>query len=219
MPSIAEPALGPPNATLSTTSGSEAAGAIVPQQQLLSHAPVAASASASTTCQADIRTARPGGVHVAEDELAARAADIGDILGKIPDLNVLHSLIDEYYSVSQATVVPADFLVPAIADLVDETVDNLSPLPSGNDISISLVQTVLRSTTTELVITPETSASEFYALHNGKNLRIETVGLICTVAARACFLGFLHSNSNSSNNNNDTHFVATLAKLSERCLR
>jgi hypothetical protein len=113
-----------------------------------------------------------------------------EIVAQLKYLPVIEKCIRQYYSFKQNALVPKpvalNLLETLRADLVcsgnilGETEERVE-LGDVSEVS----EAVLRSSFTEVVITPSLDLHGFLSLFCGTNLRVETLGLFYTMAARA----------------------------------
>lgn len=121
-----------------------------------------------------------------EENLAA----IQEIVSLLRYFSLIERLIEEYFSFSQAAIVPRPVvrqLFASIKDSVCDSVhmqDSLKPKQSSGDIP-ELNATLLRSKSETAVITSFLDLGAFCALFSGPRLRVETLGLMYTIAARS----------------------------------
>lgn len=122
----------------------------------------------------------------AEDNLAA----IQEIVSLLRYFFLIERLIEEYFSFSQAAIVPRPVvrqLFESIKSSVCDSVhmqDSLKSKQSSGDIP-ELTATLLRSKSETAVITSFLDLGGFCALFSGPRLRVETLGLMYTIAARS----------------------------------
>lgn len=121
-----------------------------------------------------------------EENLAA----IQEIVSLLRYFSLIERLIEEYFSFSQAAIVPRPVvrqLFESIKSRVCDSVhmqDSLKSKQSSGDIP-ELTATLLRSKSETAVITSFLDLGGFCALFSGPRLRVETLGLMYTIAARS----------------------------------
>ncbi|KAF2726027.1 hypothetical protein K431DRAFT_259967 [Polychaeton citri CBS 116435] len=117
-----------------------------------------------------------------------RLAIVTKILGEMRHLQVIEELLNEYFS--QVALVPK-ILISRIASAVREDPAFISlicpPVVGSSNVLPQLVDRILLSTAAKVDITPGLDIESFCSLYCGGSLRVETLGLICTVAARSLF--------------------------------
>lgn len=139
---------------------------------------------------------------------------VAELLTHLRHLTLIQKLLHEYYAVSQAALVPGPFILPAVSALRSSLSFHLLDDIGDNDGSVSqLADSVLRSTLANIDITSFFSVSNFCAMYYGENLRLETIGLICTIAARSCLLGLGRDDEKRDD------FVQAMFRCSTSCLR
>lgn len=119
-----------------------------------------------------------------EENLAA----IQEIASLLRSFSLIDTLIEEYFSFSQAAIVPR----PVVRQLFDSIRKNMCSsnddmLKSGEvdcDVS-SLTAILLRSSSDAISVASSLDLEAFCALFSGPRLRVETLGLMYTIAARS----------------------------------
>ncbi|PLN78605.1 hypothetical protein BDW42DRAFT_202006 [Aspergillus taichungensis] len=126
---------------------------------------------------------------------AAHLATMQEIMSQLRYLPVIVKCLRQYYSSKYNALVPKPVVLRLLetlrADLVSSghiVREEGERVELGNISEIS--ELVLLSSSTEVVITPSLDLHGFAALFCGANLRVETIGLLYTMAARAsaCFI-------------------------------
>ncbi|PLB40808.1 uncharacterized protein BDW47DRAFT_134602 [Aspergillus candidus] len=125
----------------------------------------------------------------------AHLATMKEILSQLRYLPVIEKRLHQYYSSKHNALVPKPVVLHLLETLRADLVSSSHILGEegervelGNVSEIS--ETVLLASSTEVVITPSLDLHGFVALFCGPNLRVETIGLLYTMAARAsaCFV-------------------------------
>ncbi|PYH41776.1 uncharacterized protein BP01DRAFT_376808 [Aspergillus saccharolyticus JOP 1030-1] len=126
-------------------------------------------------------------------------AAIQSIVSQLKLFPLIEKHLHEYYSFSLAALVPRPLLLQLItsvrAGLVasgcaqDGLADELDLCNASQ-----LAEDILRASATEVVITRDLDPPAFCVLFCGPNLRIETLGLLYTMAARASLCAVSHGN-------------------------
>ncbi|KAK4866251.1 hypothetical protein LT330_008592 [Penicillium expansum] len=120
----------------------------------------------------------------------AHLATMKEIVSQLKYLPVIEKCLHQYYSFKHNALVPR----PVVLRLLEMLRINLvssglilgereERVELGNISEIS--EAVLLSSSTEVVITPSLDLHGFFALFSGVNLRVETIDLFYTMAARA----------------------------------
>jgi hypothetical protein len=122
----------------------------------------------------------------------AHLATMKEIVSQLRYLPVIEKCLHHYYSFKHNALVPKPVVLHLLDTLRTDLVSSGHILGEkgervelGNISEIS--ETVLLSSSTEVVITPSLDLHGFSALFCGANLRVETIGLLYTMAARASF--------------------------------
>lgn len=137
------------------------------------------------------------------------------LLAHLRDLKLIQRCLDEYYALAQVALVPGPLILPAISALRSSSY--LLEDTEGTERNIShLAEDVLRCTTAKIYVTPSLKAADFAAMYTGENLRIDTVGLICAIAARSCLLGLTRISRDDEKRN---VFARGMLRCSTDCLR
>lgn len=113
---------------------------------------------------------------------------IQEITSLLRSFSLIETLIEEYFSFSQAAIVPR----PVVRQLFESIKKNIrssyqDALKSREvecDIS-SFTATLLRSRSVAVSVTSSLDLEAFCALFSGPRLRVETLGLMYTIAARS----------------------------------
>lgn len=120
----------------------------------------------------------------------AHLATVKEIVSQLRYLPVIEKYIHQYYSFKHNALVPKPVALLLLemlrADLVSSghiLEEKGERVDLGNISAIS--ENVLFSSSTEVVITPSLDLQGFSALFCGENLRVETIGLLYTMAVRA----------------------------------
>ncbi|KAI3341531.1 hypothetical protein F4824DRAFT_515086 [Ustulina deusta] len=119
-----------------------------------------------------------------------------EIVSQLRFITLVSKSIEEYLSFSQVSLVPR----PIILQLLVSVQDSLSVFShTEQDMSeqstqisqqvTSTAEAILRSSTTDIAITSSLDLKDFCGLFSGENLRLETLGLLYTIAGRALLCG------------------------------
>ncbi|KAK6004845.1 hypothetical protein QM012_007624 [Aureobasidium pullulans] len=143
---------------------------------------------------------------------------ITQILSHVQHCAIIKKLVTEYYDLGQAAVIPRHLVLPAIADFEQIHEEVLSHGAATTDENarraalLPVAERIRLATISKIEITPSTSLDDFRSYYTGANLRVETIGLICTLAARAARVGLFPDDM-------DVHdFVQTMFQCSARCV-
>jgi hypothetical protein len=110
------------------------------------------------------------------------------ILYQLRHFELIERLILDYYAATQCPVVPKVVMIPVIDALRTSTA--LRPFRSVTPVTLddlaSVARAILASTAQAIPITSSTTSTEFSCYLSGAQLRLETLGIIYSVAARSC---------------------------------
>jgi hypothetical protein len=152
------------------------------------------------------------------DTLDEDLVSITYILDQLHHCGTIRRLLVEFYRMGQIAAVPGHLVLPVISDL-EQIHEDILHQRATTDIVDSRVAVsaiahrILRATISRTTITPTTSLPEFLSFYSGVNLRVETIGLIFSIAARASRLGLVPESETSHD------FLQTMFQCSARCLR
>lgn len=111
-----------------------------------------------------------------------------EILATLELFDEIDNFVTQYYSFSQVPVVPERIIQGLIqgirgsAVLANHTTDTAQCLA------------LLKCSSEDVELSPNITVDEFCELFSGDNLRLETIGLLCSLAARATFYTSIRSN-------------------------
>ncbi|KAI1442713.1 hypothetical protein F5Y02DRAFT_395330 [Annulohypoxylon stygium] len=118
-----------------------------------------------------------------------------EIVAQLKFLPFIEKLFDEYFSFSQIALVPRQLILK----LVKSIRNSLAIPDQGHEEKIKCIpdtsriaEDVLRSSSSDVVITSSLDPDGFCALYSGENLRVETLGLLYTTAARSYLCGMIY---------------------------
>lgn len=144
-----------------------------------------------------------------------RVVLVAEVLSQLRHQPLLSKLLSEYFPASQAIFLPGPLALPAVSSF--ETTIASYQLFDGTEGEqtrlIRLAEKVLRSTEIVPEITESMTPEEFVAMHIGENLRLEYIGLVYSIAARACLLGMTRDDQQHDKT------VKDLFRSSTVCLR
>lgn len=147
-----------------------------------------------------------------EEHLAATK----DIICQLQHLTSIEKLLQKYLSISQVALVPSAIMIQLLTSIRCSAVtsgyiggDATEPI---GDIS-QLAGDVLRSSSSEVIITPTLDLKRFCALYCGENLRVETLGLLYATAARSYLYDIGHDEKR------DNVFIRDMIRCSNSSLQ
>ncbi len=120
----------------------------------------------------------------------AHLTTMKEIVSQLKYIPLIEKRLHQYYSFKQNPLVPKPVVWHLLGTLRSDLVSSGYVLGETEDrVELNnvseLSEAVLRSSSTEVVITPSIELDGFFALFCGTNLRVETIGLCYTMAARA----------------------------------
>lgn len=144
---------------------------------------------------------------------------IEGIVSQLRLLPVIENRLHSYYKSSQVPLVPRPLtlqLLEAVRSCatVSSYLRRLNADPKANNGS-QLAKNILASSSTDTVMTPHLNLPAFCALFTGRNLRIETIGLLLTMTARSS----LYSMRSGDSENEDLEFIREMGYHGNSCLR
>lgn len=139
------------------------------------------------------------------------------ILSHVQYCATIKKLVSEYYDLGQAAIIPRCLVLPAISDLerIQEEVLHLSAATddtASRAAFLPVAERVWRATKSKIDIISTTSLEDFRSHYTGANLRVETIGLISAIAARAARVGLFPNNEDRHN------FLQAMFQCSARCV-
>ncbi|CAK3812188.1 transcription factor C6 like [Lecanosticta acicola] len=141
-----------------------------------------------------------------------RLRPVKDLLRHLSHYRFIQKLLVNYGLNSQAANVPAPIL-NAFGESLTQTASKYSLDGTVDEVeTCRLVNDVLRNTSKPISVTPDLDWKRFVALFTGDNLRLEAVGLMYALTARACLLGLAWDDDKRED------FVHALRNASATCL-
>nr|POE77934.1 hypothetical protein CFP56_09576 [Quercus suber] len=137
-----------------------------------------------------------------------------EILAQLSHMTLIRHLLREYTTHSQAALVPGTIVLEFASSLA--VLASRLPLEQASDKPDGLVQAaqnMLNLSSTTALITAEFDLAGFLAAYTGEHLRLETVGLCCVLAARACAVGL------AGDDDKREDFVRSMYTAGARCLQ
>lgn len=161
-----------PRASLSSTGRSTSRG-------LLREAGVKAQSNPSPVLQ----PASP-----APTDAEQRVRQVKDVLRHLRHFDRIHQLLRDYYASNQGPIVPG-VIVFAILEAARNSTSlwqAISSSESDDTLLLSAAQQTISITKCAIEITPKTTVAAFCASLCSESIRLEALGIVCSVAARAC---------------------------------
>lgn len=113
---------------------------------------------------------------------------ISEMLLILGDFSPIESLLREYYDLSQSAAIPAPFILNSIGPfkaMCEESVRARNIEDLASSMTVRIIQN-----TAEVFEIPSTMAGkDFHKLFTGPAIRLEMIGVICSLAGRARYLG------------------------------
>nr|POE53260.1 hypothetical protein CFP56_28482 [Quercus suber] len=171
--------------------------------------PVPPTRSGQRTAINDTAASKPA--DAASDRLRALAHVITHVQA---NFDLIDRLLRGYYLVSLGSMIPGKILLGflnALPDLFDSYCIDASNTVDFTGVN-ALAKGVLKNTAAGATLTPTLTVEEFIALFSGRNLTMQTLGLICNTAARSVLFGLARDD--------DSHegFVRTMLEGATSCL-
>lgn len=112
------------------------------------------------------------------------------IISRLSFLPTIEKLTQDYYSHSQAPLVAKTIIIQLIASVKHDLISSgYAKLGETGKLELEntteLAGNILRASSLEVPIESSLDAQGFCALFTGSNLRVETIGLLYTIAARS----------------------------------
>lgn len=138
-----------------------------------------------------------------------------EIVGHLRYYPLIDKVVKEYCSHGQAHLIPSPLILPILA--------SLSPIPATcglldgsnrNEAEIATLSArILNSTSTVVNINSSLSVPDFCFAFTEQNLRLEMIGVIYSIAARACSAGL------SRDEDSHADFIQAMFRASLDCRR
>ncbi|RYP79591.1 hypothetical protein DL769_002901 [Monosporascus sp. CRB-8-3] len=142
---------------------------------------------------------------------------LADVLSHLSKFDLISNLVCRWSQISQMSLVPSTFLEEALVSLQTSGVCFDKAVTETD----TLAAKILSATVKPFVVPPNTQALEFSKLFTYCNLRLETVGLVLTIAGLAALklppsdaLFVTHSSTNEERQ----AFVADMMAASDTCV-
>lgn len=113
---------------------------------------------------------------------------VSDILLALTDFAPVEAVIREYYGLSQASAIPGPFILNSLAPVDSMTKGLLSARKAGESKSF-LTAKVIQNTAKTFEVPPSVAGKDFHSLYTGQAIRLEILGVICSLAGRGTYLG------------------------------
>lgn len=113
---------------------------------------------------------------------------ITEVLLTLSDFTLIESLIKEYYALSQSAVIAAPFVLNSLGPVKAMCKDCLAARPI-DDITSSITVRVVQNTAEIFEVPPSTGGKDFHTLFTHSAIRLEIIGVLCSLAGRAGHLG------------------------------
>jgi hypothetical protein len=135
-----------------------------------------------------------------------------EVVGHLVEFPTLKQLILEFYSLSQAAVIAAPFVLNALSQMQDTY--HAYQLDQGETEIPALAATVLDNTRRTFSVPPTVDGAHFHRLYTGSCLRLETLGVVYALAGRATQFGL----GRSQNKPSASPFARNMLAASETAL-
>ncbi|KAJ5887785.1 hypothetical protein N7495_007826 [Penicillium taxi] len=117
---------------------------------------------------------------------------ISEILLTLGDFAIIESLIRDYYVLNQSAVIPAPFVLNSLDPLRTMCKQCIS-IKSLDDLTASITVPIIQNTAEIFSVPPSTAGKDFHTLFTGSSIRLEIIGVICSLAGRAGYHGLSRS--------------------------
>lgn len=147
-----------------------------------------------------------------------RLASLVEILQSLRFLPVIENLLQDYFTFISTAIVPKP-IVSQILDMIRDFLTTSGYLEINSSFPVSLhnlhqlAQSILDATSSEAIISPAMDVKGLCTAFSGHNLRVETLGLLYTMAARATL------SSHHYNKERDAEFMQEMCWRSDSSLR
>lgn len=156
----------------------------------------------------------PFGRHACEGPFREESVRrVRDLLRPLKHYRFIQKLLVSYGEEAEAANVPKPILV-AFSDSLEQSAASyeLDNIDKNEDKASVFANDILRNTSRSITITPDLDWKAFVAMFTGDNIRLEALGLMYAITARACLLGL------AWDNNKREEFVHALYLASATCL-
>jgi len=139
---------------------------------------------------------------------------VNEILGGLRYISEIDSHVREHCRLSQVCLMPSPLVLQLMTSVkIANWSLNTAPHAPGNghEVMAQIAEDVLRSTKTNFDVSPAMDYKEFAFLVSGANLRIETLGILFSIAARS----YIYS---AGGGDWDDGFMQCMIRCSDLCL-
>lgn len=113
---------------------------------------------------------------------------ISEILLALGDFSAIESLLREYYGLSQSAAIPAPFILNSIGPF-KAMCEECARVRNIEDLTSSITVRIIQNTAEIFEVAPTMAGKDFHQLFTGPAIRLEMIGVICSIAGRARYLG------------------------------
>lgn len=113
---------------------------------------------------------------------------ISEILLTLGDFSAIESLLREYYDLSQSAAIPAPFILNSIAPF-KAMCEECVRVRNIEDMTSSIIVRIIQNTAEIFEVPSTMTGKDFHQLFTGPAIRLEMIGVICSLAGRARYLG------------------------------
>ncbi|OKO99508.1 hypothetical protein PENSUB_8353 [Penicillium subrubescens] len=113
---------------------------------------------------------------------------ISEILLTLGDFSAIESLLREYYDLSQSAAIPAPFILNSIGPF-KAMCEQCPRVRNIEDLTSSITVRIIQNTAETFEVAPTMAGKDFHQLFTGPAIRLEMIGVICSIAGRARYLG------------------------------
>ncbi|KAF3387488.1 hypothetical protein F1880_001189 [Penicillium rolfsii] len=113
---------------------------------------------------------------------------ISEILLTLGDFSAIEALLREYYDLSQSAAIPSPFILNSIGPF-KAMCEECIRVKNIEDLTASITVSIIQNTAEEFEVPPTMAGKDFHQLFTGPAIRLEMIGVICSLAGRARYLG------------------------------
>lgn len=111
-----------------------------------------------------------------------------EVLSTLGDFTAVEALIREYYALSLSAVIPAPFILSGFDSMKSLCEDSTSN-QNLDDLASSPIVRIIQNTSEIFGLPRSTEGKYFHTLFTGSAIRLEYVGILCSLAGRARYFG------------------------------
>jgi hypothetical protein len=141
---------------------------------------------------------------------------VTEVLLALGDFSTIEELIRESYELSQSAVIASPFILNSLASVKAICKERIASR-DFDDFTSSLTVRIIQNTA-EMFDTPLTTrGADFHTLFTGARIRLEIIGVICSLAGRACYFWLAQEKFDSQASR--SHFTRKMLAASDAVLQ